>query len=1081
MARRIFLIISITLLSVFVVVSICISIAFNFVFSPKKFTPTANELIQKYVKSDVKMENVELTFFSSFPRFSAVIDSLQISQVSVDSLDGCLEADSIPNFITAKRCVVALDPMAFLNKKIKINRLHLEEAEINMIIDSTYTSLDVFAFESDTTAVDSLATNPLEGYSFEISGVQIDSSNVFVSNRIEQNTLSLDNINLRLDGNLNEKIADLDVLLSWSNITMKRDGKRRGLTGIAFSINSKLDFNRDSLLLTVDKANVNINEIALTTSGNVQVDSSKTKLFINLNSDLSTPSLSEFLQLIPPKIIKGRRDLTTKGIVNLNVNVNGEYSSESTPNVTAKLLIEDAAAKYNTRKVWLEGVNCDALAYINFNEPTKSYVDINNFTLSSTDIVDLATNGKITDLFSNPNFNINLKSDIDFKRLTEVFPLENNITLDGTNTSNLIAKFTLDDITSSNYGKMYIGGESSFDNIIISMADSIAQDTTGAYIHVEMSKGLLLFGDNVKTENIRIIKNASLLSTVNFSGLGLQDREGNFIEVENLNLLAATSFNTKTNEVTGIDVKFDVQNLNTGIEDNIYVNMKTSSAKVLVFPKNEEREARIKAALNTDSLNVYETMNNSDLALSQAGFNLEMTRLEPRVWDIDGTVGFSNFKMYSDMFPIDVVIPESKVTITDSEVITLDNTRVRIGNSLFATTGTVHNLLKSLFSDERVLVKGDLTLKSKQVNVAELIEVTNKSVLFYESSNADESSTQVTTDSTETKPKQPQHTKDSTVRVSRTQGNNPGARRMVQADSSKGTPMQGRYSNSIDSLRNNRIAREVVPETNMILVPKGINFTLNLDLHDVRYDSVLIDSFKGVAVVSKGKAVFNNVELEAIGAKATSSMMYKNINNYKSNLFMELNIKEVDIDRIGGLVPTIDSMMPMLKSFEGLVNFDLKTTSDVNQDMMLDFETVKSAISLDGQQLVLMDSETFEEVASMLKFKNDNRNIIDSLNVNIVIKDSNVEVLPFEIVIDRYRAIIGGSQTVTMKDDYDFDIDFNYNVSIMKSPLPFKAGVDIFGNLEDYDYKITKAKLKKTDFELVNTDFEEFRSTIKYE
>lgn len=171
--------------------------------------------------------------------------------------------------------------------------------------------------------------------------------------------------------------------------------------------------------------------------------------------------------------------------------------------------------------------------------------------------------------------------------------------------------------------------------------------------------------------------------------------------------------------------------------------------------------------------------------------------------------------------------------------------------------------------------------------------------------------------------------------------------------------------------------------------------------------------------------------------------------------------------------------MPMLKSFEGIVDFDLKAITDINSDMIIELNTLKSAMSLDGQQLVLMDSETFTKISNMLKLKNKDRNLIDSLSVDIIINDSKIDVLPFEVVIDRYRAIIGGSQSVTMSDNYDFDINFNYNVSIMKSPLPFKAGVDVFGDLEDYDFKITKAKLKKTDFELLDTDFNEFKSTIK--
>ena len=41
--------------------------------------------------------------------------------------------------------------------------------------------------------------------------------------------------------------------------------------------------------------------------------------------------------------------------------------------------------------------------------------------------------------------------------------------------------------------------------------------------------------------------------------------------------------------------------------------------------------------------------------------------------------------------------------------------------------------------------------------------------------------------------------------------------------------------------------------------------------------------------------------------------------------------------------------------------------------------------------------------------------MIDSISVNIGIKDGNVTVYPFEISMDRYRAAVGGTQGLDMK------------------------------------------------------------------
>ena len=84
--------------------------------------------------------------------------------------------------------------------------------------------------------------------------------------------------------------------------------------------------------------------------------------------------------------------------------------------------------------------------------------------------------------------------------------------------------------------------------------------------------------------------------------------------------------------------------------------------------------------------------------------------------------------------------------------------------------------------------------------------------------------------------------------------------------------------------------------------------------------------------------------------------------------------------------------------------------------------------------------------------KNKKRNLIDSISVDLAVKDGTVNIYPFLVEIDRYKAAVGG--------EHNIDMTFKYHISILKSPLPFRAGVDISGNLDKMKFKITKAKYK---------------------
>lgn len=44
----------------------------------------------------------------------------------------------------------------------------------------------------------------------------------------------------------------------------------------------------------------------------------------------------------------------------------------------------------------------------------------------------------------------------------------------------------------------------------------------------------------------------------------------------------------------------------------------------------------------------------------------------------------------------------------------------------------------------------------------------------------------------------------------------------------------------------------------------------------------------------------------------------------------------------------------------------------------------------------------------------------------------------------------------------NFDQTFKYHVSVLKSPIPFRFGINIFGNFDNWKYRIGKAQYKNT-------------------
>lgn len=152
------------------------------------------------------------------------------------------------------------------------------------------------------------------------------------------------------------------------------------------------------------------------------------------------------------------------------------------------------------------------------------------------------------------------------------------------------------------------------------------------------------------------------------------------------------------------------------------------------------------------------------------------------------------------------------------------------------------------------------------------------------------------------------------------------------------------------------------------------------------------------------------------------------------------------------MLPAIDSIMPMLKEFEGIIDADIAATTDIDTAMNFVLPSLNAAIKLHGDSLVLLDTETFKSLSKWLLFKNKKRNMIDNMTVEVLIENSMLELFPFMFDIDRYRLGVMGSN--------DMALNYNYHVSVLKSPLPFKFGLNLSGNLDDMKIRVGKAKFK---------------------
>lgn len=244
----------------------------------------------------------------------------------------------------------------------------------------------------------------------------------------------------------------------------------------------------------------------------------------------------------------------------------------------------------------------------------------------------------------------------------------------------------------------------------------------------------------------------------------------------------------------------------------------------------------------------------------------------------------------------------------------------------------------------------------------------------------------------------------------------------------------------------------VPSEMKLFVIPQNIDFELQTDLKKVIFEKMLFENVHGAVDIKNQAIHLEDLSMRALDADMKAVMVYKAGSPRGGYAGFDFKIRNINIAKLVDFVPALDTIVPMLRSFKGRVMFDVAADARLDSAMNIRIPTLRSAIHIKGDSLVLMDGETFAEISKMLMFKNKKENVFDSISVNVTVHDGNVTVYPFLVEIDRYKAAVGGEQGL--------DMNFNYHISILKSPLPFKAGVNISGNLDKMKFRIGKAKYK---------------------
>lgn len=989
--KRIILKIFLWLAGIIALIVLAAVIAVNIIFKPSVIIGTVEDLASGYLNGSISIKDAEVSVFSTFPHLSFRLDS-----VRVDNAEG-------RTLLYTDRISVAVNVRKYLeHKRISIENFLIDSPSVSYNTDSLGNADWAGLFKAS--AKDSLGKD--SGNDGEASGnelfnslgssdFKIRNASILYDDAFAGNFAEIKGLDISLRGGAGKRGAGGHASLNAGSITARSNGMF-AIKDKHAGIETRLGFKRDSMICRFSDTRITLGGIDFNGSGSL-VFEEEGGIIADVDYGLDIRSLTELLEMIPDDIIPEAGSAKVKGTVSCSGNIRGRYAEGSFPLLNGEFSISEGSIAYKGMPASVDELELDFGYMLDLNKEEDSFIRLDTVVVKGGG-VDITGKGWFVKLLEDPAFFSLIKADVDLKKLYDIFPFASGIDLKGYIDMNLAAGFSAKTISEGDFGKIRAGGRFGIDSLrIILPEDSLSVNIMRFYGKV---------GSNMK--NATSLQGLDRLrGNVSADSVLILAKNGFRLFTDTLNARFSTSPLRDTTMVATMEAGAEIGLCRIYLRDTLFLGARAMSVDAGIEPvPSHPKIPRVKAHIVADSVRARYIQNR--FGINRADIDMSLTRLGKKkegraVWIPAGSIDMGGFRMFTPSFPVRIAADRTSI-VFDREGIKFDKGLFRIGHSDLQLDGAITNLWRGMF--RRDTIRAELNVHSHLLNVNQLLWA-NYLAGKYKTDDSLKAQIDAIGDNV-----------DSTASLTATD--------TTAMDAGK----------------------------SLFFIPHRLDLKFTSRIDNMRLASTYIENFKGDVTVRNGALKLDELSFTCNAIRHISgSALYKAESRTQGYAGFELNMDNMIVDSIITMMPALDSLVPMLRSLKGNVDVYLAAETGLDSMMRIEIPELRSGMHIEGRELTLLDGETFSDIAKMLKFKNQERNIIDSVAVNLSVKDGMIEVFPFVLTMDRYVLAAGGIQRL--------DSSFDYHISLLESPILFKVGVDITGNLNGkMKYKITKAKYK---------------------
>lgn len=1037
------------------------------ILKPENLTEITVGIANKNLRADVTIERVELTAITTFPYVELDVKNLTVTSRDTKSLDAETR-EYLPQWADTLLCVEnmhgGLNVPTLLSGKLKFNDLKITSPQVNLlVVNDSVTNFDIFYPDTDTTEFKLSQLPEIELTRFEV----VNPGPVRYYDAMTDTQLSASFRDISLTGS----DAPLYTLDFQGNLDAPLLMEFFHFSDLSFALKGNLKWNqKQPYMLGLENFYFGFSLIKGTVS--TQIDFDNTLQINSLQINLQPISIQEVLNIFPEEIaddLEIPTGIETSATAQIAFKLLQPFNVQKDmfPKCEATLEIPDSYLRWENLN--LEHMSTKMMLSVPDDDLNHASLRIDNLTLQGP-ATNINISGTVRNLLLDPTFD----SQIDINTALDRLPptLRNLIpgTVKGTLTARATIRGSTSMFTPQRFQNLMVDGDVGLRNFYWLSGDTVNM----VYVDRASFKFYTQKQLNVKGHTTKP------LLGVHLTGDSLEVLQGNYlVNIRNLNLSLATDGNAlakaDTTRVLPMGGHLGLGSMRLlSISDSIAVFLRDVNGTTALLPRQgdihrpefhfnldmgllaggtpsmrlsihhaalnlnafkkptSQRQKLISATADSIAHLHPELPPDSVIALARQMHRHKHKRY-PRVhpqmidddsevidwgtspflrdlllhWDLQGSLTSKIARLFTPYFPLRNRFENLNARFNNDSLI-MTNIAYKAGRSDLLLSGQISNMKRAFTSKSHSQpLKINFTTLSDTIDVNQLANTTFAGSAFAAKRTSDFSLGDV--------------------------------RKLID-------------DNGLDSLIGLQVA-DAPEQMAPLLVPLNIDLNVDMRARNLLYSDLTLHNMSATLLAYRGALNLHSLRATSAVGNLDLSALYMGIDADSLRFGFGMKLNDFNLDRFLKLVPAVDSLAPVLRDFSGIISADIAATSPITKNMDLQLSGLDAAISLKGDSLVLIDPDTFKSMSKWLLFKDKKRNIIDHMDIQMTAQNGILRIYPFIFDIDRYRLGVQGYN--------DYNMNFDYHIAVLKSPIPFRFGINIKGNPDKYKIRLGGAKMKE--------------------